>query len=165
MPVSELLEVVDLVKHFPARGKAVVQAVDGVSFTVAPGETLGIVGESGSGKSTVARLVLRLLTPTSGAIRFGGDDVADASRRDLRAMRRRMQIVFQDPYSSLDPRMTAKAIVAEPLKIAGRGGEHRRHACPKCSSWSASAPNTWDGSRTSCRVVNVNGWGSPVRSW
>jgi peptide/nickel transport system ATP-binding protein/oligopeptide transport system ATP-binding protein len=121
--VSELLEVVEVVKHFPARGRAVVHAVDGVSLTVAAGETLGIVGESGSGKSTLARLVLRLLTPTSGAIRFAGDDIARSSRRELRAIRRRMQIVFQDPYSSLDPRMTAQAIVAEPLRIAGRARE------------------------------------------
>jgi peptide/nickel transport system ATP-binding protein/oligopeptide transport system ATP-binding protein len=121
--VSELLEVVDLVKHFPARGGKIVHAVDGVSFTVGAGETLGIVGESGSGKSTVARLLLRLLAPTAGAIRFAGDDLAHSSRRELRAIRRRMQIVFQDPYSSLDPRMTARAIVAEPLRIAGRRGE------------------------------------------
>jgi peptide/nickel transport system ATP-binding protein/oligopeptide transport system ATP-binding protein len=118
--VSDLLEVVDLVKHFPARGKGLVHAVDGVNFTVTAGETLGIVGESGSGKSTVARLVLRLLRPTSGTLRLAGDDIGRASRRELRAMRRRMQIVFQDPYSSLDPRMTAQAIVAEPLRIAGR---------------------------------------------
>jgi oligopeptide/dipeptide ABC transporter ATP-binding protein len=125
--VTELLEVVDVVKHFPARGGAVVHAVDGVSFTVAAGETLGIVGESGSGKSTIARLVLRLLSPTAGAIHFGGDDVVHASRRELRSIRRRMQIVFQDPYSSLDPRMTAKAIVAEPLRIAGRAGDIASH--------------------------------------
>jgi peptide/nickel transport system ATP-binding protein/oligopeptide transport system ATP-binding protein len=121
--VTDLLEVTDLVKHFPARGGGVVHAVDGVSLAVAAGETLGVVGESGSGKSTLARLVLRLLTPTSGAIRFGGDDITRAKRRELRAVRRRMQIVFQDPYASLDPRMTAKAIVGEPLRIAGRRGE------------------------------------------
>jgi peptide/nickel transport system ATP-binding protein/oligopeptide transport system ATP-binding protein len=95
----------NVVKHFRARGKRAVRAVDGVSFTVARGETVALVGESGSGKSTVARLVLRLLEPTSGRITFEG---------------RRAQMVFQDPYSSLDPRMTAKAIVAEPLVIARR---------------------------------------------
>jgi len=121
--VSDLLEVVDVVKQFPARGGAVVHAVDGVTFGVAAGETLAIVGESGSGKSTVARLVVRLLTPTAGTITFAGDDVGRASRRDLRALRRRVQIVFQDPYSSLDPRMTARAIVAEPLRVAGRRDE------------------------------------------
>ena len=121
--MSDLLEVVDVVKQFPARGGAVVHAVDGVTFGVAAGETLAIVGESGSGKSTVARLVVRLLTPTAGTITFAGDDVGRASRRDLRALRRRVQIVFQDPYSSLDPRMTARAIVAEPLRVAGRRDE------------------------------------------
>jgi peptide/nickel transport system ATP-binding protein/oligopeptide transport system ATP-binding protein len=121
--VSELLEVERLVKHFPARGRGVVHAVDGVTLSVAAGETLGVVGESGSGKSTVARLILRLLEPTSGVIRVDGEDVSHASRRALRTIRRRVQIVFQDPYSSLDPRMTARAIVAEPLRIAGRSRE------------------------------------------
>jgi oligopeptide/dipeptide ABC transporter ATP-binding protein len=120
--VTALLEVDRLVKRFPARGGAV-QAVDGVSFTVAAGETLGLVGESGSGKSTVARLVVRLLTPDAGTIRLDGRDIAGRSRRELRALRRRVQIVFQDPYASLDPRMTARAIVAEPLRVADRAGE------------------------------------------
>jgi peptide/nickel transport system ATP-binding protein/oligopeptide transport system ATP-binding protein len=118
--MSALLEADALVKRFPARGGALT-AVDEVSFSVDRGETLGLVGESGSGKSTVARLAVRLLEPTSGAIRIDGDDIAHLSRRALRTMRRRVQIVFQDPYSSLDPRMTARAIVAEPLRIARRG--------------------------------------------
>jgi oligopeptide/dipeptide ABC transporter ATP-binding protein len=121
--VSDLLAVDGLVKHFPARRGGLVHAVEGVSFSVAAGETLGVVGESGSGKSTVARLVLRLLEPTSGVIRVDGDDISHASRRALRAIRRRVQIVFQDPSSSLDPRMTARAIVAEPLRVAGRSKE------------------------------------------
>jgi peptide/nickel transport system ATP-binding protein/oligopeptide transport system ATP-binding protein len=123
--MTSLLEVDDLVKRFPARG-GVVHAVDGVSFSISAGETLGLVGESGSGKSTIARLVLRLLEPTSGVIRVDGDDIAHLSRRRLRAVRRRVQIVFQDPYSSLDPRMTARTIVAEPLRIAGRSREIKR---------------------------------------
>jgi oligopeptide transport system ATP-binding protein len=123
--MTSLLEVDDLVKRFPARG-GVVHAVDGVSFSIAAGETLGLVGESGSGKSTIARLVLRLLEPTAGVIRVDGDDIAHLSRRRLRAVRRRVQIVFQDPYSSLDPRMTARTIVAEPLRIAGRSREIKR---------------------------------------
>jgi oligopeptide/dipeptide ABC transporter ATP-binding protein len=122
--MSPLLEVDGLVKHFPARGGAV-RAVDDVSFALDAGETLGLVGESGSGKSTVARLVVRLLEPTAGVIRVDGTDVANLSRRRLRALRRRVQIVFQDPYSSLDPRMTTRAIVSEPLRIAGRNDEIR----------------------------------------
>jgi oligopeptide/dipeptide ABC transporter ATP-binding protein len=121
--MSALLEVDGLVKHFPARRGGIVHAVDGVTFSVGEGETLGVVGESGSGKSTVARLVVRLLEPTAGVIRLDGDDIAHLSRRALRSIRRRVQIVFQDPYSSLDPRMTARAIVAEPLRIAGKSGE------------------------------------------
>jgi len=117
--MSALLEVDGVVKTFPVRGGSV-RAVDDVSLSVAPGETLGVVGESGSGKSTIARLVVRLLEPSHGAIRIDGDDISHLSRRALRTMRRRVQIVFQDPYASLDPRMTVRAIVAEPLLIAGR---------------------------------------------
>jgi peptide/nickel transport system ATP-binding protein/oligopeptide transport system ATP-binding protein len=120
--VTVLLEAAGLRKQFPARGGAV-RAVDDVSFLLGAGETLGLVGESGSGKSTVARLVVRLLEPSGGSIRVDGDDISHLSRRALRSLRRRVQIVFQDPYSSLDPRMTARAIVAEPLRIAGRARE------------------------------------------
>jgi peptide/nickel transport system ATP-binding protein/oligopeptide transport system ATP-binding protein len=120
--VSALLEADGLVKEFPARGGSL-RAVDDVSFSISAGETLGLVGESGSGKSTIARLVVRLLEPSKGAIRIDGDDIAHLSRRALRSMRRRVQIVFQDPYASLDPRMSARAIVAEPLRIAGRTRE------------------------------------------
>jgi len=123
--MSALLEVDGVVKDFRARGGAI-RAVDHVSFSLAPGETLGLVGESGSGKSTMARLVVRLLEPDGGAIRVDGDDISHLSRRALRSLRRRVQIVFQDPYSSLDPRMTARAIVAEPLRIAGRARDVSR---------------------------------------
>jgi oligopeptide transport system ATP-binding protein len=115
------LEVVDLVKHFPAGrglgGGGTVHAVDGVSFSIAPGELLGLVGESGSGKSTVANCVIRLLEPTGGTIRLNGRDITHLSRRAMRPLRRDLHMVFQDPYSSLDPRMTCGQIVGEPLRV------------------------------------------------
>jgi len=117
-----LLEVEGLLQRFAARGGHRL-AVDGVSFTVQPGETLAIVGESGSGKSTVARIVLRLLDPNAGRVVLDGEDITRVKGRALRRVRPRMQIVFQDPYSSLDPRMTVRATVAEPLRVAGRRGE------------------------------------------
>lgn len=121
-----LLEVRDLVKHFPItrgvilqRRVGAVQAVDGVSFDIRPGETLGLVGETGCGKSTTARLVTRLLEPTSGEIRFAGTDLASIGGRDLKAARREIQMIFQDPYSSLNPRRTVGTIIAEPFRIHG----------------------------------------------
>ncbi|MGH7523651.1 MAG: ABC transporter ATP-binding protein [Gemmatimonadales bacterium] len=119
---APLLEVTGLVKHYRAGGLlggsgAPVKAVDGVSFTIAPGETLGLVGESGSGKTTVGRTVLRLELPTAGVVRFEGIDLATLSPAELRSARRRMQIVFQDPFASLNPRRTVGASVAEGLEI------------------------------------------------
>jgi oligopeptide transport system ATP-binding protein len=120
-----ILEVRNLVKHFPVGGgllgghPAVVKAVDGVSFEIRRGETLGLVGESGCGKTTTGRCILRLETPTSGQVIFEGRDLATLSGPELRAMRRRMQVIFQDPYSSLNPRMTVGQIIAEPLAVHG----------------------------------------------
>ena len=120
-----LLEVSDLIKHYPVRSGVLrrkvgtVHAVDGVSFSVGTGETLGLVGESGCGKSTVARTVMRLVEPTSGAIRIDGQDITHLSKTQLRPVRRSMQIVFQDPFASLNPRMTAGDIVGEPLTVHG----------------------------------------------
>jgi peptide/nickel transport system ATP-binding protein/oligopeptide transport system ATP-binding protein len=120
-----VLEVEHLVKHYPVRGGFArrkvgeVHSVCDVSFEVRAGETLGLVGESGCGKSTTARCVLRLVDPTSGTIRFRDRDVSGADARALRALRKDMQIVFQDPYASLNPRMTVRAIVAEPLVVHG----------------------------------------------
>jgi oligopeptide transport system ATP-binding protein len=128
-----LLEVRDLKKHFPVkkgilweREIGAVKAVDGVSFDIPEGRTLGLVGESGSGKSTTGYCVLRLLKPTSGSVRFMGKELLDLDRENLRRMRREMQIVFQDPYSSLDPRMTVGGIVAEPLEVHGIGSRRSR---------------------------------------
>ena len=116
-----LLVVEDLKKYFPVRGlfftRGWVRAVDGVTFAIPKGKTLGLVGESGSGKTTVGRLVLRLLKPTSGRIIFDGKDITWLSERKLKWFRRRAQIVFQDPYMSLNPRMTVYEILLEPLKV------------------------------------------------
>ncbi len=121
---EELLRVDHLMKHFPVtRGiifkkeVGTVQAVDDISFSVGKGETLGLVGESGCGKSTTARVILRLIEPTSGSVAFEGEDITGASRDRMRALRREMQIIFQDPFASLNPRMTVRSIVAEPLVI------------------------------------------------
>jgi peptide/nickel transport system ATP-binding protein len=128
-----LLEVRHLVKEFPRRsgvfGRAdPVRAVDDVSFTIDEGETFGLVGESGSGKTTTGRCILRLIEPTSGEVTFDGRDVLKLSRADLRRARRDMQIVFQDPYSSLNPRMRAGDIVEEPLVIHQLGSRDERRA-------------------------------------
>lgn len=130
--VSPLLEVTDLVKHYAVRGGVLrrrigtVHAVDGVSFSLSTGETLGLVGESGCGKSTVARSVLRLIEPSSGAIRLDGTDITRLGKTALRPHRRSMQIVFQDPFASLNPRMTAGDIVGEPLEVHGLATGQRK---------------------------------------
>src|SRR5258707_3928 len=122
--MTPLLQVRDLVKHFPVQRGLVlpkeigrVHAVDGVSFTLARGETLAIVGESGCGKSTLGRLLLRLIEPTSGTVRFDGTSLTSLSKDALRATRRRMQMIFQDPFASLNPRLSVRAILAEPLRL------------------------------------------------
>jgi peptide/nickel transport system ATP-binding protein/oligopeptide transport system ATP-binding protein len=127
-----LLEVNDLVKHYAVRGGVLrrrigtVHAVDGVSFSLDAGETLGLVGESGCGKSTVARSVLRLVEPSSGSIRLNGTDITRLGKSELRPHRRSMQIVFQDPFASLNPRMTAGDIVGEPLGVHGLASGRER---------------------------------------
>ncbi len=134
--MSPLLELRDLRKLFPVRdalGRAqgAVRAVDGVSLSVAQGEVLAIVGESGCGKSTLGRLALRLIEPDAGEVRFGGEDLRGLSAAALRARRRDMQLIFQDPFASLDPRMTVEAAIAEPLrlhKVVPRGQEAARVA-------------------------------------
>jgi peptide/nickel transport system ATP-binding protein/oligopeptide transport system ATP-binding protein len=128
---APVLEVTDLIKNFPVKQlagirviKRSVQAVSGVSFTLDRGQTLGLVGESGSGKSTVGRCVLQLLTPTAGSVRYQGRELVGMQRSELQPLRREMQIVFQDPYASLDPRLTVGKAVSEPLVIHKVAGSH-----------------------------------------
>jgi oligopeptide transport system ATP-binding protein len=128
-----LLSVSELTKHFPIKKGLLIErtvdyvkAVDGVSFDIAEGETLGLVGESGSGKSTTGYCILRLLEPTGGSVRFQGKELTTLGREEIRRVRREMQIVFQDPYASLDPRMTVGDIVGEPLQVHGVGTPRSR---------------------------------------
>jgi oligopeptide transport system ATP-binding protein len=130
-----LLEVTDLVKHFPIKSGLVVdrevgqvRAVDGVSLTLHEGETLGLVGESGCGKSTLCRLILQLLTPTSGSVRFAGEELVGRSRRDMRPLRRQMQMIFQDPFASLNPRKRVGQIIGDPMELHGiaKGSDVKR---------------------------------------
>ena len=141
-----LLETRNLKMHFPIRAGVLqrtvghVKAVDGVDLSVRRGETLGLVGESGCGKSTLARLVLRLLEPTEGEVIFDGEDILGYDRKRMLGVRRNMQIVFQDPYASLNPRMTVGDIVSEPLEDPRRRRAPRetaRGACRSSSRWSA----------------------------
>ncbi len=131
---TPVLEVKDLKKHFPVkkgllrRTVGQVYAVDGISFTVNEGETLGLVGESGCGKSTAGRAILRLIEPTSGVVKMQGQDIAGLSKKELRPFRKQAQIIFQDPFSSLNPRMTAGDIVGEPLLVHGVASKKERNA-------------------------------------
>jgi oligopeptide/dipeptide ABC transporter ATP-binding protein len=132
MDPAHLLDVRDLVMNFPIKGGGFfrrtvgyVQAVSGVSLTLDPGETLGVVGESGCGKSTTGRAILQLHKPTSGSVRFDGRELTELSVKDMRPIRRDLQIVFQDPYASLNPRMPVNDIVAEPLKVHGLWKDER----------------------------------------
>jgi oligopeptide transport system ATP-binding protein len=147
---TPLLEVRDLVKHYPirtgllARSAGRVRAVDGVSFHIRAGETLGLVGESGCGKTTVGRSVLRLIQPTSGEVRFEGRDILGLNRRAMRALRREMQIIFQDPAGSLNPRMRVGSIIGEPLLVHGlaKGAELRTRVedlLARCGLWREAA--------------------------
>ncbi len=129
--MSKLLEVKDVKKYFPiSKGlfgsKGQLKAVDGVSFTVNKGETIGIVGESGCGKSTLARTILRLYEPTSGEVIFNNQDLYSLNNKDMRKIRQNIQLIFQDPYSSLNPRLTVEQIIKEPLVIHKWGNKEER---------------------------------------
>jgi oligopeptide/dipeptide ABC transporter ATP-binding protein len=132
MSEAPLLNVVDLVKQFPLGGgilskpKAWIKAVDGVSFAVARGESFGLVGESGCGKTTLGRLILRLIEPSSGRVEIAGRDIMALSRSEMGTLRRKMQIIFQDPYSSLDPRMKVEGIITEPLRATQKLSKKQR---------------------------------------
>jgi oligopeptide/dipeptide ABC transporter ATP-binding protein len=127
-PLQSLLGVRRLVKHFPVENSDdVVQAVDDVSFDIIAGETLGLVGESGCGKSTIGRCLLRLYEPTSGEIYFEGQNIIGLSNNEMQRLRREMQIIFQDPYASLNPRLSIRSIVSEPLQIHGVGSRSEQN--------------------------------------
>jgi oligopeptide transport system ATP-binding protein len=132
MSNQPLLQVTNIAKEFAIKGnKNKIKAVDGLSFSLNAGETLGVVGESGSGKSTLGRLVLRLLEPTSGEIIFDGQKISELNPKDLRAARRQMQMIFQDPFASLDPRMTVEELIREPLDIHKIGSDSERSEMAK----------------------------------
>jgi oligopeptide transport system ATP-binding protein len=166
-----ILEAKDLVKHYPIktgimrRTTGHVKAVDGVSFELHKGETLGIVGESGCGKSTLGRLIMRLEEPTAGEVVFEGLEMQKASTGDMRKLRRDIQIVFQDPYTSLNPRMTVGDIIGEPFEIHSEvvpKGGRQASGCRSCSTWSVSTPSTSIAIPTSSPVANANASASPA---
>lgn len=169
--MTPLLEVDGLVKHFtvtkgfPRPVTTTVRAVDGVSFSVRRGEAYGLVGRSGCGKSTVARAVLRLIEPDSGTVRFDGADVRAARGEALARLRQRMQIIFQDPYSSLNPRQTIGQALTEPMRVHRlASGAPRATVLPLCSMRSACRPPRSIATRTSSRAASASASGLRARS-
>jgi oligopeptide transport system ATP-binding protein len=146
MAVTPLLEVQDLVMHFRQDAKRIVKAVNGVSFVISPGEALALVGESGSGKTTVGRSLLRLIEPTGGRVAFLGQDITAMPVSRFRPLRSRLQMVFQEPFASLNPRMRVGRIVEEPLLLAGEGdARRRRERCLEALSLVGLPPSAGTG--------------------
>jgi ABC-type dipeptide/oligopeptide/nickel transport system ATPase component len=167
-----LLSVRDLHMHFPVktglfmRQTAVVRAVDGVSIDIAPGETLGLVGESGCGKSTLGKAIARLLKPTSGSVAFENQDITHLSQRRIRPLRRDLQMIFQDPAESLDPRMSVGGIIEEPLIIhrIGNRSERRKKPSAPCSTASACRNPPPTATRSSSPAASASASASPAPS-
>ena len=165
-----LLQARHLVKNFPVRSSSlrrtaeVVQAVSDVSFDLVRGETLGLVGESGCGKSTTGRLLLRLIEPTGGQVLLDGIDVLQQSRSDLRKLRRRMQMVFQDPYASLDPRMNVEAIIGEPLRVHGAWSDGGRQKVADLMRRVGMKPEHAAATPMSSPAASASASASPARS-
>ena len=165
-----LLSAREVKKYFPIKEGTLIQrevarvhAVDGVSLDLFGGETVGLVGESGCGKSTFGRCVIRLYDLTEGTVTFDGQDITTLSRKQMRPLRREIQMVFQDPYASLNPRKRVGQIIADPMRIHHIGGDIKRR---RRSCWSASAcrPSTTTAIRTSSRAASGSGSASPARS-
>ena len=167
---TPVIEVHELVKVFPVRRakgirvtKRLVQAVSDVSFTIGERETLGLVGESGSGKSTLGRCVLQLIEPSAGSVKYKGTELVGMSKEQLRPLRRELQIVFQDPFASLDPRLTVGNAIAEPLQIHKIPGDHTSGSS-SCSTSSGCRLTTPRGTRTSSPAGSASASASPERS-
>jgi peptide/nickel transport system ATP-binding protein/oligopeptide transport system ATP-binding protein len=161
-----VLEVRDLVKHFPIHGGLLqrqvgaVKAVDGVSFSIAKGETLGLVGESGCGKSTVGKTILKLIEPTAGKILLGGEDVTSLKPGAMWPHRRRIQTIFQDPYSSMNPRLSAGKIVGEPLENFGVASGRELEA-RVAKLFEGCGPKRCASTPTNSQAASASGWASP----
>lgn len=161
---KQLIEVDGLKKYFNVGKGKVLKAVDNISFSIREGETLGMVGESGCGKTTAGRTVLRLYEPTAGSVKFNGTDIYNLSPGKMKAMRRDMQMIFQDPYASLNPRFTVQDIIGEALDIHNMAGSRaeRKNGSKSCSTWSALIMTMRPGIRMNSPAASASGSGLPA---